>query len=86
MLFSSRQPRKEKQEFVLNLDFRWIKPENLIIISKEDTNSLAWYVIQPPPSVPNAAEHNPEATIAAEPEEEPPVYLFGLCGFPGVLP
>ena len=30
---------------------------------------------QPPPSVPSAAEHSPEATIAAGPEEDPPVYL-----------
>lgn len=32
---------------------------------------------QPPPSVPSAAEHIPEATIAAGPEEDPPVYLSG---------
>lgn len=39
----------------------------------------------PPPSVPRAAEHSPEATIAAEPEEDPPVYLSGACGFLVVL-
>lgn len=39
----------------------------------------------PPPSVPRAAEHRPEATIAAEPEEDPPVYLLGSCGFLVVL-
>lgn len=39
----------------------------------------------PPPSVPRAAEHSPEATIAAEPEEDPPVYLLGSCGFRVVL-
>jgi len=27
--------------------------------------------------VPSAAEHSPEATIAAGPEEDPPVYLSG---------
>lgn len=32
---------------------------------------------QPPPSVPSAAAHSPEATIAAGPEEDPPVYLSG---------
>ena len=32
-------------------------------------------LIQPPPSVPRAAEHNPEATIAAGPDDDPPVYL-----------
>lgn len=41
--------------------------------------------LQPPPSVPNAAEHNPEATIAAGPEDDPPVYLSGACGFLVVL-
>lgn len=39
----------------------------------------------PPPSVPRATEHSPEATIAAEPEEDPPVYLSGACGFLVVL-
>lgn len=39
----------------------------------------------PPPSVPRAAGHSPEATIAAEPEEDPPVYLSGACGFLVVL-
>jgi len=39
----------------------------------------------PPPSVPRAAEHSPAATIAAEPEEDPPVYLLGSCGFLVVL-
>lgn len=39
----------------------------------------------PPPSVPRAAGHSPEATIAAEPEEDPPVYLSGECGFLVVL-
>lgn len=42
-------------------------------------------VAQPPPSVPRAAEHSPEATIAADPEEDPPVYLSGACGFLVVL-
>lgn len=40
---------------------------------------------QPPPSVPRAAEHSPEATIAAGPEEDPPVYLSGAWGFLVVL-
>lgn len=41
--------------------------------------------VQPPPSVPNAAAHIPEATIAAGPDEDPPVYLSGACGFLVVL-
>lgn len=42
-------------------------------------------LVQPPPSVPRAAEHNPEATIAAGPEEDPPVYLSSAWGFLVVL-
>lgn len=42
-------------------------------------------LLQPPPSVPNAAEHNPDATSAAGPEEDPPVYLSVECGFLTVL-
>lgn len=41
--------------------------------------------IQPPPSVPREAEHNPQATIAAGPDDDPPVYLSSACGFPVVL-
>lgn len=40
---------------------------------------------QPPPSVPTAAETNPDATSAAGPEEDPPVYLSVECGFLTVL-
>ena len=40
---------------------------------------------EPPPSVPSAAEHIPEATIAAGPDEDPPVYLSRSCGFLAVL-
>lgn len=43
------------------------------------------YILQPPPSVPSVAEHSPEATSAAGPEEEPPVYLSGAYGFLVVL-
>ena len=43
------------------------------------------HTIQPPPSVPSAAEHIPEATIAAGPDEDPPVYLSRSCGFRAVL-
>lgn len=46
---------------------------------------LYLYFVQPPPSVPNAAEHIPDATIAAGPEEDPPVYLSSACGFLVVL-
>lgn len=42
-------------------------------------------IVQPPPSVPRAAEQSPEATIAAGPEEDPPVYRSGECGFRVVL-
>lgn len=31
------------------------------------------------------AGHNPHATIADGPEEDPPVYLSTACGFLGVL-
>lgn len=41
--------------------------------------------LQPPPSVPSAAEHRPDATIATGPEEDPPVYLLDACGFLTVL-
>jgi hypothetical protein len=40
---------------------------------------------KPPPSVPIAAEHNPDDTNAAGPDEEPPVYLSTECGFLAVL-
>lgn len=40
---------------------------------------------RPPPSVPIAAEHNPDETSAAGPDEEPPVYLSIECGFLAVL-
>jgi hypothetical protein len=39
----------------------------------------------PPPSVPRAAGHSPHATKAADPAEEPPVYLFASWGFLAVL-
>lgn len=35
----------------------------------------------PPPSTPRATGHNPEATTAADPLEEPPEILLGSCGF-----
>lgn len=41
--------------------------------------------VQPPPSVPSAAGQSPEATIAAGPDEDPPVYLSEACGFLVVL-
>jgi hypothetical protein len=40
---------------------------------------------KPPPSVPIAAEHSPDETSAAGPDEEPPVYLPTECGFLAVL-
>lgn len=40
---------------------------------------------EPPPSVPIAAGHSPQATTAAGPEEDPPVYLSTECGFLVVL-
>lgn len=52
---------------------------------KKNTESSFDTIAQPPPSVPNAAEHSPAATIAAGPEDEPPVYLSGSCGFLAVL-
>lgn len=44
-----------------------------------------FYIYKPPPSVPSAAEQSPEATSAAGPEDDPPVYLSGACGFLVVL-
>lgn len=41
--------------------------------------------MEPPPSVPTAAEQIPDATIAAGPEDDPPVYLSTECGFLVVL-
>ena len=40
---------------------------------------------EPPPSVPMAAGHKPDATIEAGPDDEPPVYLSNACGFLAVL-
>ena len=40
---------------------------------------------EPPPSVPSAAEHIPEATIAVGPDEDPPVYLSGSCSIQLVM-
>ena len=43
------------------------------------------YMYKPPASVPIAAEHNPDETSAAGPDEEAPVYLSIECGFLTVL-
>eukprot|EP01018_Ginkgo_biloba_P002378 Gb_15523 [translate_table: standard] len=37
--------------------------------------------IDPPPSVPSAAGHSPDATRAAGPDDEPPVYRWAEWGF-----
>ncbi|KAI3747115.1 hypothetical protein L6452_09562 [Arctium lappa] len=49
--------------------------------AKMEVHCFNMYAIQPPPYVPNATEHIPEATMVAGPDEDPPVYLSGLCGF-----
>lgn len=41
---------------------------------------LLWEKL-PPPSTPRATGHNPEATTAADPLEEPPEILLRLYGF-----
>lgn len=51
------------------------------LVSSNSKNTFT----QPPPSVPTAAEHIPDATSAAGPEEDPPVYLSNECGFLAVL-
>lgn len=56
-----------------------------IIIHSKVLKTHKCYILQPPPSVPSVAEHSPEATSAAGPEEEPPVYLSGAYGFLVVL-
>ncbi|KAI3772161.1 hypothetical protein L6452_03341 [Arctium lappa] len=49
--------------------------------ARMEVHCFNMYKIQPPPSVPNATEHIPEATMDVGPDEDPPVYLSGLCGF-----
>lgn len=85
VVFKPTTPQREagiRTEPGLQMNKSW----KSITVLKQIINSRLQHVIQPPASVPKAAEQNPEATSATEPEEEPPVYLFGLCGFPGVLP
>lgn len=86
MLFSVPLCHKVMQECEQNLNFKTrlnILSRQIIgqIKTKNNQNNLDI----PPPSVPKAAEHSPAATIAAEPDEDPPVYLSGACGFLVVL-
>lgn len=66
--------------FPLTIQNQKVWQERRKVIHKPKSSNVS-----PPPSVPNAAEHSPEATIAAGPEEDPPVYLSGACGFLAVL-
>lgn len=88
MLFSSPPRHKGKKEYEWNLQFCINKSPNYNnYLEKQWESFTAGHVrfVQPPPSVPSAAEQSPEAMIAAGPEEDPPVYLSGACGFLAVL-
>ena len=88
MLFSGPLHHRGKKEFELNLPYCIYKaPHYNQVFGKyrESVESRRDRFVQPPPSVPSAAEQSPEATIAAGPEDDPPVYLSGSCGFLVVL-
>jgi len=84
MLFSSLQHHKVKKESEPNLPSA-NKINKILEYQTHGNKILRAQSIQPPPSVPSAAGHNPDATIAAGPEEDPPVYLSVECGFLVVL-